>query len=61
MPSNEIVILLHYLHVLFVCISGVGVEDNAVDAEVIVDLQNRITETQKDIQVNLPSSSETPL
>ena len=30
-----------------------GVEDDAVDAEVIADLQNRIKETQKDIQVNL--------
>ena len=37
----------------FVCVSGVGVEDDAVDAEVIADLQNRIKETQKDIQVNL--------
>ena len=30
-----------------------GVEDDAVDAEVIADLQNRIKETQKDIQVTL--------
>ncbi len=29
-----------------------GAEENAVDAEVIADLQNRITETQKDIEVS---------
>ena len=41
------------LHTVCVCVAGVGVEDDAVDAEVIADLQNRIKETQKDIQVNL--------
>ena len=39
------------LHTVCVCVAGVGVD--AVDAEVIADLQNRIKETQKDIQVNL--------
>ena len=36
-----------------VYVSGVTVEDNGVDAEVIADLKNRITETQKDIEVSV--------
>ena len=44
---------IYLTKLILVCISGVGVEDDAVDAEVIADLQNRIKETQKDIEVSL--------